>query len=167
MSIILEKGDLFAVEADVIGHGTNCVGAMGAGIAKAFAAKFPIMYAQYRRDCVLGKYVPGDFMTFYENDVHGVNLFSQDQTGADARYEAIATSVIGVSQRLSRTYLTDSDGSHRNTVLAIPLIGCGIGGLKFNDLYWAVYNAASLFSNIDYKIVYNDDNEHMIPERMR
>lgn len=161
MSIVFEKGDLFAVKADVIAHGANCQGVMGAGIAKAFKAKFPQMYSQYRNECFIGKYVPGDFMVFDENGTLGVNLFTQDEPGPSATFEAVVVSLIGVSQRMNRAYLT------KPAVLAIPLIGCGIGGLEFVDLMEAVTLTESLFPRITYKIVYNDDNEAQIPEYYR
>jgi len=161
MSIVFEKGDLFSVEADVIAHGCNCQGVMGAGIAKAFAAKFPSMYREYSKECYIGTYVPGDFMPWHENDVMGVNLFTQENPGADATYEAVVVSLIGVSQRIKRAYALHP------VIFAMPLIGCGIGGLHFIDLHRALTVTNNLFEGIMYKVVYNDDNEHLIPAAFR
>lgn len=44
LKVIKTKGNIFDTKADVICNAVNCIGVMGAGIAKAFADKFPEMY---------------------------------------------------------------------------------------------------------------------------
>jgi O-acetyl-ADP-ribose deacetylase (regulator of RNase III) len=47
------SGDLFAnaQEVEAFGHGCNCQGSMGAGIARTFRQHYPKMYEQYRARC--------------------------------------------------------------------------------------------------------------------
>jgi O-acetyl-ADP-ribose deacetylase (regulator of RNase III) len=53
-------GDLFNLGLPAVGHGCNCAGAMGAGIAVEFKRWFPAMYQQYRRRCQQGGLQLGD-----------------------------------------------------------------------------------------------------------
>src|SRR5438105_4012234 len=53
MSIERVSGDLFQnrFKAQALGHGCNCQGSMGAGIAKGFKERYPEMFEEYRRLC--------------------------------------------------------------------------------------------------------------------
>jgi O-acetyl-ADP-ribose deacetylase (regulator of RNase III) len=161
MSIRLEKGDLFKVEANAIGHGVNCEGAMGAGIAKAFKARWPQMFDDYRSMCNLGV-TPG-FAEVYltDQDQMIVNLFTQDKPGPNASKEWLRLALADASQKLYNY----SDPDAGKVVFAMPLVGCGIGGLEFNDL-WSTLNLMDQIWGryIDYVVVYNDDNEGLIPK---
>lgn len=49
--ITVIKGDLLKSDLAVIGHQTNCLGVMGAGIAKAIKAKWPNVFVSYSKLC--------------------------------------------------------------------------------------------------------------------
>ena len=51
MPIQFVSGDLFAncFQAKALGHGCNCRGSMGTGIATGFRDRYPEMYAAFRR----------------------------------------------------------------------------------------------------------------------
>ena len=51
LKVIKTKGNIFDTKADVICNAVNCIGVMGAGVAKAFADKFPEMYWSYQNSC--------------------------------------------------------------------------------------------------------------------
>jgi O-acetyl-ADP-ribose deacetylase (regulator of RNase III) len=156
--VTLEKGDLFAGQYDAISHGANCVGVMGAGIANVFRAKFPLMHEQYVLECALGYSKPGGFMRFHEDGKTGYNLYSQDKPGADARKSAVFLSLVGASHDIMVHAPKSS-----NFRFALPLIGCGIGGLTFEDLHSAV-NAVDLIfgEHIEYIVVYTDQNADQV-----
>ena len=54
--IIFKKGNLFESECQTLVNTVNCVGVMGAGIAKQFKQKYPKMFEEYRQICKPGKY---------------------------------------------------------------------------------------------------------------
>lgn len=131
--MILKQGNLFDSDAPAIGHGVNCQGVMGAGIAKQFAERFPGMVERYRSACDTGELVVGRVQTIpvMHNDrmTWVYNFASQHNPGADAT-EAWLTSALMM-------------GAHRAEWqnikrIAIPEIGCGIGGLTKDALYRAV-----------------------------
>ena len=49
MAFTMVTGDLFDLGLPAIGHGCNCSGSMGAGIAVQFKRRFAAMYQEYRR----------------------------------------------------------------------------------------------------------------------
>jgi O-acetyl-ADP-ribose deacetylase (regulator of RNase III) len=120
------EGDLFAMDVDAIGHGVNCKGLMGAGIAKPFREKFPLMYEEYALMCQAKDFHPGDVFKYYVGDGRWVyNLASQNKPGADAD--------LGWLMQAAHTMMVHA---HRYGVqeIALPQIGCGIGGLDYRDV---------------------------------
>lgn len=121
------KGSLFdAPEGVVIGHGCNMKGFMGSGIARAFKELYPPMYTYYKDFCSCGAASLGG-VCFWQ-DENGdrrtiANIFSQDEMGPNADFQAIFN---GVYRSLR---FVGKDGT-----LAIPRIGCGIGGLDWEKV---------------------------------
>jgi O-acetyl-ADP-ribose deacetylase (regulator of RNase III) len=125
MSIVtLNSGDLFTSAASAFGHGVNTHGVMG-GIASQFRLRWPEMYDEYRRRCHAAELHPGDLMTWHTTDTWVFNLVTQNTPGPDARLGWLRES-------LQKTLaFADREGIDR---IAIPRIGCGIGGLDWTDV---------------------------------
>lgn len=140
MSFIEVEGDLFDLGLPAIGHGVNCRGCMGAGIAKVFRDKYPYMYHAYVNLCEQGEIRAGGIMAWKEPDVMIYNLASQIELGADATLWAVASSV-----RLALMNCT----ANRIPALGLPRIGCGIGGLNWPDVKSIMQNAAAQVPSVD------------------
>ena len=124
--MIERNGDLFSTKLDVIGHGVNTVGVMGAGVAKVVRDKFPDTYRLYVDDCKSGALLPGTAIPGnIENDKVIFNIASQELPGKDASYAWLAKAVELAVQTCK------SCGIHS---MAIPRIGCGIGGLEWEKV---------------------------------
>lgn len=110
---------------EAIGHGVNCRGAMGAGIALPIKNLYPDeMFDQYEAMCFSGHLTPGMVLPYETEGLPRLyNLATQYNLGADARIDALWASV---SQALVDCWRR---GIPR---LALPQIGCGIGGLKWS-----------------------------------
>lgn len=125
MTFYEESGDLFAGTWQALGHGVNCEGLMGAGIAKPFKEKFPLMYDQYALMCKRGMLNPGDYMPFYVGNGRWVyNIASQRKPGADARVRALVNGTVGALVHARQWGVKE---------IALPRIGCGIGGLDYDS----------------------------------
>lgn len=115
-------GDIFTTELTAIGHGVNCEGAMGAGIAATIREKFPDVYQIYRSFCNVEGLFGGDMLAV--PSLAGpiiLNLASQEKQGRNAKYEWLEQSVERAFQYCKTN---DIPG------FALPRIGSGIGGLN-------------------------------------
>lgn len=127
MTVVEKQGNLFDSDAGVIGHGVNCAGVMGKGIAVAFKEQYPDMYNEYRRLCWDNKLKPGGVFFYAASDRVIANLVSQDKPGPNARYSWAVESI--------RKAMDYANERHIKAV-AIPRIGCGIGGLEWRQMYY-------------------------------
>lgn len=130
MPLSLHRGDLFATpELTALAHGCNCAGAMGAGIALAFKARWPDMYHDYVTRCADGRFNLGDVFIWRAGGVTIFNLATQPHWRAAAQLPAIASSVaamLGEAQALGLDHI------------AMPRIGAGLGGLDWADVLGAI-----------------------------
>ena len=127
--MIERNGDLFGTDAKAVGHGVNVRGAMGAGIAVAFRQRWPQMYEEYRKVCRDGVLVPGGCYAWETEDEDRIglvlNLASQDDPGPNASISWLDSSATcAAAAAIER-------GIDR---IAIPRIGCGIGGLDWDEV---------------------------------
>ncbi len=130
MRVIEKTGDLFFAGELAIGHGVNSFGVMGAGIAAGFRRRWPKMYNEYRRVCLEGALKPGGIWVYNAPEGRRVfNICTQEHPGPDARLEWIAQGMFNVAG-----FATFYDISQ----IAIPRIGCGIGGLQWGEVKKAI-----------------------------
>jgi O-acetyl-ADP-ribose deacetylase (regulator of RNase III) len=131
MPIEFVSGDLFRNEfhAQAFAHGCNCQGAMGAGIAETFRARYPEMYEEYRRRC---KAKPrafnlGDCWLWKADGQPWVfNLGTQEgYWRARASYQAVEQALTVLRTR------ADREGVR---TVAMPRIGVGYGGLSWKKV---------------------------------
>lgn len=132
--MIKRKGDVFTTSLDAIGHGVNCLGYMGAGIALPIRKKYPDNFESYHAQCLMKGLRPGGVHIYPANERGResayfpnmrilVNMASQDKPGADASYEWLFQSGMAAASQLQEIGLRS---------VAIPQIGCGIGGLEWD-----------------------------------
>jgi O-acetyl-ADP-ribose deacetylase (regulator of RNase III) len=141
--MIKKKGDLFSSTARALGHGVNCQGVMGAGIAVAFKEKFPKNYQTYHNACATQMLSPGEAMVNYEDNLHIANIASQEKPGKDARYDWTFHGLLDAALQL--------DIRDINT-LAIPLIGCGIGGLEWEGVEYLVRAVEVIVPGFEFEV---------------
>ena len=109
----------------------NCVGVMGAGLAKQFADKYPEMVPTYK-DCCDTKQLSIGHCVF-ENSIYGKFIFfpSKDDWKDDSKLEYIEEGMNSVVRCLN--YFSDLK-------IAIPPIGCGLGKLNRSDVISIIYD---------------------------
>ena len=138
------KGDLLTTNAYVIVHGCNCQGVMGSGVAKAIRDKYPEVYKEYRRiynnngnRLSLGHIIPvhankqGGKFSELGLDYLIINAMTQRHYGRDGKryvsYDAISNCLQVLDSYLRSEHT--SGGYYKNAyTIAMPKIGCGLGG---------------------------------------
>ena len=124
MTVHFLAGDLFLSGAQVLAHGVNCRGRMGAGIAQEFKRRWPRMFKEYRRRCHVGALVPGGMMLWCESTPWILNLATQDTSGG-ARLDA-------VDEALASLALNHQELGIRS--VAMPQVAAGLGGLDWSQV---------------------------------
>ncbi len=119
-------GDLLANAhgAEALAHGVNCLGLMGAGVAKELRARYPAMFRAYRAKCLGGMALGQVFVWGSKPDPIIFNLATQERVGRGVQASALA---IGAALASTRRILNASGIAS----LAMPRIGCGLGGLSW------------------------------------
>ncbi len=127
MNIEYRAGDAIKGTApgEGLAHGCNGYGVMGAGIAKQVRQLFPETYAVYHDQCVHNEIHAGDCLVVPENDIFVFNCLTQHQPGPNAHLV-----YVDISFRWM-VYLAKDLGVN---VINMPKIGCGIGGLVWEDV---------------------------------
>ena len=131
--ITYHNGDILESGADVICHQVNCMGVMGAGLAKQVAKRWSAVYLRFQEVCMsnnpqvlLGR-CQLDRVVCNDKYVQIVSMFAQNDYGRDkcyTNYEAVRSCMEYVKQQ------------YVGKVIAIPYkIGCGLGGGDWNIVH--------------------------------
>lgn len=120
-------GDLLASEEVVIAHGCNTQGVMGAGIAKAISSRYyRTVFIPYYDACLTETFVPGTAQRCTTVEGRTVfNLGTQVHPGRNARAWYV---LLAMGNMFSQCAVAGI------RTVAIPRIGCGIGGLQWRDV---------------------------------
>lgn len=130
-------GDLFTAKAQVLVNPVNCVGVMGKGLALEFKRRFPWIMFEYERICRERRLQPGMVWQLWPptNSVYdecdpSVLLFAtKGHWKCASQLEWIRK---GLAE-ISALFWTESIKS-----LAMPWVGCGLGGLDKKDVKPAI-----------------------------
>ena len=126
----IKDKDIFESDCEVITNPINCVGVMGGGLALAFKNKFPNMYKTYKEMCDKHEIKPGKVYLVDGDEKHKVLLFpTKDHYKYMSRYRFIT----GGLRSLVRQY---KDWGIKS--IALPALGCGLGGLDWIDVKHAI-----------------------------
>lgn len=135
--IHLERGDLFTLPVQARVNPVNTVGVMGAGLAAQFAARYPGLLEDYKSACASGALRAGTVHTFTLSHFpprHIINVptkrhWRQPSTLADVR-----AGLDALAEEIVRLELSS---------LALPALGCGLGGLAWEPVLQATTEALS------------------------
>lgn len=120
--------DIFDSKAQVLVNPVNCEGVAGAGLAKQFKEKFPQNFQLYRRACLDGSLTIGKIfwcsINFTQLEQKWIANFP---TKYKWRNNSKLYYIIPGLEALLEGML-----SRKLTSVAMPKIGCGLGGLDWN-----------------------------------
>ncbi len=123
-------GSIFDSGCTMLVCPVNCVGVMGAGLAKEFKVRYADtrLFAYYQRQCNLGVLKPGGYPMFWFGRKPYVCLFPTKghwQRPSDISH--IDSSLDIMRHRMKMW----PEATER---IAFPMLGCGLGGLNWADV---------------------------------
>ena len=119
------SGNIFESGADCLINAVNCEGVMGKGIAYQFKLKFPENNKSYIKACKSSELTIGKVHYFTENGITIVNLPTKNKWREKSKIEYIKTAM---------DYFVDILPKLQVKKIAIPPLGCGNGGLNWEDV---------------------------------
>lgn len=143
--MIHKTGDLFTTGLVAIGHGVNLRGVMGAGVARLVREKYPDAEEKYVEACAANALHPGavQVLELWDTCII-VNMATQIAPGPHAKIDLIDLAARNVVMELTWRY-----GLLK---LAIPRIGCGIGGLDWDKVEPVFQAAEALVPGFEFEV---------------
>ncbi len=127
--IVLTQGNILKADAEALVNTVNCVGFMGKGIALQFKKAYPENFDAYHKACAAGEVQPGRMFVF---DLHSmlnpkyiVNFPTKRDWRVNSRYEDIESGLTALLAEVRRLGIRS---------IAVPPLGCGLGGLDWNKV---------------------------------
>jgi len=132
--ITYTTGDIFTSDADVLVNPTNCRAVMGAGLALQFARNFPGIELWYKGIQKSSGLMPGDLYIYSDNP--SVLCFpTKDHWKQESKLSYIYE---GLENLLGVVDLAHNDpesyGLFFFETIAFPRLGCGLGGLQWEEV---------------------------------
>lgn len=118
-------GDIFKSKAQVITNTVNCVGAMGKGLALEFKKRYPEMFEDYKKRCESREVLPGRPYLWENEKVQILNFPTKRHWKESSRLSDIEDAL---------KYLAENYAQMGITTLALPPLGCGLGGLEWSEV---------------------------------
>ncbi len=127
--IEIVQGNILEAEAEAIVNAVNCVGVMGKGLALQFKKTHPANFEAYRRECAAGQVQPGRMfihaMGRMDKPKYIINFPTKRHWRDPSRYDDIQAGLTSLVEEIRRMGI----GS-----IAVPPLGCGLGGLDWTEV---------------------------------
>ncbi|MCK6683886.1 MAG: macro domain-containing protein [Thermoanaerobaculia bacterium] len=124
--IVRGEGNLLRADADALVNSVNCEGFMGKGIALQFKRAFPANFDAYARACKNGDVQPGRMLLFETGSMLGPRFIINFPTKRKWREKSRLSDVEEGLQALLTVVK-----EHGIQSIAVPPLGCGLGGLDW------------------------------------
>jgi len=140
------QGNLLNAPVEALVNTVNCVGVMGKGIAYQFSRVFPENSRPYQEACKAKSLRPGGLVVVERVPQLGrplplaiVNMATKDHWRGDSKLEWIESGLEALVEETRRRGWRS---------LAIPPLGCGNGGLRWEDVRPLIEDAAAALPHV-------------------
>lgn len=127
--IKISKGNLIQANAEALVNTVNCEGYMGKGIALQFKKAFPENFKAYASACRASKVLPGHMFVVPTgsmlNPRYIINFPTKRKWRENSRIEDIEAGLTALVADVRQLKLSS---------VAVPPLGCGLGGLDWRDV---------------------------------
>ncbi len=125
----LLSGDILQANAEALVNTVNCVGVMGRGIALQFRKAFPENFKVYETACSRKEVRPGRMLTFdtglLTRPRYVINFPTKRHWRGKSRIEDIDSGLEALVREVRERGIAS---------IAVPPLGCGLGGLDWSDV---------------------------------
>lgn len=121
------EGDLLSARVDALVNAVNTVGVMGKGLALQFKKTFPDNFRAYADACAVGQLAVGRMFVFERQSAPRfiINFPTKADWRQPSKLEYVSLGLADLAATVSRLGINS---------LAMPALGCGLGGLQWSDV---------------------------------
>ena len=122
------QGNIFDSGCDALVNPVNCVGIMGKGLALQFKRRFPANFTSYAAACRSHQLAPGLLHVFHTGPGTPrliINFPTKRHWRDPSRLDDVARGLEALAGAIA---------THDIPSLAVPPLGCGLGGLSWPDV---------------------------------
>lgn len=124
----ITRGNIFDANVEAIVNPVNCVGVMGRGLAQQFKTRHPENYTAYTQACDACEVQSGKMFIHAHSSLFSpkfiINFPTKQHWRNDSRIEDIDAGLHDLARTIKR---------HEIQSIAIPSLGCGLGGLSWDN----------------------------------
>jgi O-acetyl-ADP-ribose deacetylase (regulator of RNase III) len=127
MTIECRQGDLLTAEVDALVNAVNTVGVMGRGLALQFKNAFPEVFTDYARACDQGLVEVGRVHVVRRSSPPRfvINFPTKKHWRQPSKLEYIDSGLADLITQVRENEILS---------IAVPPLGCGLGGLDWDDV---------------------------------
>lgn len=141
--IEIVQGDLLSADTDAVVNTVNCVGVMGRGIALQMKNAYPVNFTAYAAACRHGEVQPGRMLVVETDQLSNPRYIINFPTKRHWRDESLLADIeSGLSALIAEVRRL------RLSSLALPALGCGLGGLDWHDVRPRIESAFADFRDV-------------------
>ena len=141
---IISNGDIFNSKCEALVNPVNTKGVMGKGLALAFKNKYPAHFANYQRACKSGEMTTEKVLAYQEiNGPMIICLATKDDWRDSSKIEYVSAGLDDLVKQIKALGVRS---------IAIPKLGCGLGGLDWNKVRPLIVEKLSSLDGINVEI---------------
>ena len=137
------RGDIFLADADALVNAVNCVGVMGRGLALQFKNAYPDNFNAYKAACDRRDVRPGQMYVFATGTTtppkYLINFPTKRHWRDRSHLEHIRSGLAELIEVIRRYDIRS---------IAIPPLGCGLGGLEWSSVRAEIEAALGALSEV-------------------
>lgn len=141
--IELVQGNIFDADVEALVNPVNCVGVMGKGLALQFKNRFPENFEFYESMCDYHRLWPGKMLLSFlkrgSNPSYIINFPTKLHWRTESKIEYIKDGLVDLILCINRNCIKS---------IAIPPLGCGLGGLRWSDVRTLIENSFAELTDV-------------------
>lgn len=141
------KGNLLEADVEALTNPVNCMGVMGRGLALDFKKAYPENFYSYQIACKKGQVRPGQMFITSRltliNPTFIINFPTKNHWKEHSKLEYIKSGLVELVEDIKSLDIQS---------IALPALGCGLGGLKWQDVQPLILSAFEQLPEVQVKL---------------